>query len=53
MNFALTEEQRMVREAVRDFAAEVVAPRAAEIDQTINQEITLPSCALVSRFWRW
>jgi len=34
MNFALTEEQRMVRDAVRDFAAEVVAPRAAEIDQT-------------------
>jgi len=34
MNFALSEEQRMVRDAVRDFAAEVVAPRAAEIDQT-------------------
>jgi butyryl-CoA dehydrogenase len=34
MNFALTEEQQMVRDAVRDFAAEVVAPRAAEIDQT-------------------
>jgi len=34
MNFDLTEEQRMVRQAVRDFASEVVAPRAAEIDQT-------------------
>src|ERR1041385_4719203 len=34
MNFDLTEEQRMVRDAVREFAREVVAPRAAEIDQT-------------------
>ena len=34
MNFELSEEQRMVREAVRDFAREVVAPRAAEIDQS-------------------
>ncbi|HET7453126.1 MAG TPA: acyl-CoA dehydrogenase family protein [Thermoanaerobaculia bacterium] len=34
MNFALSEEQAMVRDAVRDFARDVVAPRAAEIDQT-------------------
>jgi butyryl-CoA dehydrogenase len=34
MNFALSEEHAMVRDAVRDFARDVVAPRAAEIDQT-------------------
>jgi len=34
VNFALSDEQTMVREAVRDFARDVVAPRAAEIDQT-------------------
>jgi len=34
MNFALSEEQTMVRDAVREFARDVVAPRAAEIDQT-------------------
>ncbi len=34
MNFELSDEQNMVREAVRDFARDVVAPRAAEIDQT-------------------
>ncbi len=34
MNFDLTEEQEMVRGAVREFARDVVAPRAAEIDQT-------------------
>ncbi|MSR64135.1 MAG: acyl-CoA dehydrogenase [Planctomycetes bacterium] len=31
--FDLTEEQRMVRAMVRDFALEKVAPRAAEIDE--------------------
>lgn len=34
MNFDLTEEQIMIREAVREFAHEVVAPRADEIDRT-------------------
>jgi len=34
VNFELSEEQKMVRDAVRDFAREVVAPRAADIDQT-------------------
>ncbi|MFQ5945513.1 MAG: acyl-CoA dehydrogenase, partial [Anaerolineae bacterium] len=34
MDFELTEEQRMIRDMARDFAAEVVAPRAAEIDRT-------------------
>ncbi len=34
MDFELTEEQKMIRDMARDFATEVVAPRAAEIDQT-------------------
>ena len=34
MNFDLTAEQSMIREAVREFAQEVVAPRADEIDRT-------------------
>jgi butyryl-CoA dehydrogenase len=34
MNFALSEEHELVREAARAFAEEVVAPNAAEIDQT-------------------
>ena len=34
MDFELTEEQKMIRDMARDFAAEVVAPRAAEIDRT-------------------
>lgn len=33
MDFQLTEDQRMIREAARDFAREVVAPRAAAIDR--------------------
>jgi butyryl-CoA dehydrogenase len=33
MDFALSEEHRMIREAARDFAREVVAPRAAELDR--------------------
>lgn len=32
MNFELTEEQRAIREMVRDFAEKEIAPRAAEID---------------------
>ncbi len=34
MDFDLTEEQRMVREAAREYAREVLAPRAAELDRT-------------------
>jgi len=34
MNFQLTEEQRMVRDMVRDFAQKEIAPRAAEVDRT-------------------
>lgn len=33
MNFDLTEEQRMIRDGVREFARGAVAPRAAEIDR--------------------
>jgi len=33
MDFNLSEEHRMIQEAVRDFAREFVAPRAAEIDR--------------------
>src|SRR5699024_1437356 len=32
MNFDLTEEQRMTRNMVRDFANDVIKPRAIEID---------------------
>ncbi|MCL6452730.1 MAG: acyl-CoA dehydrogenase [Alicyclobacillus sp.] len=34
MNFEPTQEQREMRELVRKFAAEEIAPRAAEIDET-------------------
>jgi alkylation response protein AidB-like acyl-CoA dehydrogenase len=34
MDFDLTEEQRMIQDAARDFAADVVAPGAAERDRT-------------------
>jgi alkylation response protein AidB-like acyl-CoA dehydrogenase len=34
VNFDLTDEQRMVRETVREFAEQVVAPGAAERDET-------------------
>jgi butyryl-CoA dehydrogenase len=34
MNLELSEEQRLLQQAVRDFAEEVVRPRAALIDQT-------------------
>jgi butyryl-CoA dehydrogenase len=34
MEIELTEEQKLLRETVRRFAAEVVAPRAKEIDET-------------------
>jgi len=34
MNFDLTEEQRLVRDTARDFAAREIAPKAAEIDKS-------------------
>lgn len=34
MNFELTEEQRMIQTMVREFANEVIRPRAMEIDAT-------------------
>jgi alkylation response protein AidB-like acyl-CoA dehydrogenase len=34
MNFDLTDEQRMVRDMVREFAEREIKPRAAEIDRT-------------------
>ncbi|MBX3227410.1 MAG: acyl-CoA dehydrogenase [Labilithrix sp.] len=34
MDFDLTEEQRLVRDTARDFAAREVAPKAAEIDKS-------------------
>jgi butyryl-CoA dehydrogenase len=33
MNFELTEEQRMIRDTARDFAAREIAPKASEIDK--------------------
>jgi len=32
--YSLTEEQRMLRDMVRDLAQKVIAPRAAEVDET-------------------
>ena len=34
VDFNLTEDQRMIRDTVRDFAQGVIAPRAAEIDRS-------------------
>lgn len=34
MNFDLTDEQKMIRDMARDFAGEVIAPRAEEMDRT-------------------
>src|ERR1700730_10172045 len=34
MDFDLTEEQRLIRDTARDFAAREVAPKAAELDKT-------------------
>jgi butyryl-CoA dehydrogenase len=34
MDFDLTEEQRLIRETARDFAAREIAPKAAELDKT-------------------
>ena len=34
MNFELNEEQRLVRDMVRDFADKEISPRAAQVDKT-------------------
>ena len=34
MDFELTKEQRMIKDMVKDFAANEVAPKAERIDQT-------------------
>src|SRR5438045_2382165 len=34
MDFDLTDEQKLIRDAARDFAAREVAPKAAELDKT-------------------
>jgi butyryl-CoA dehydrogenase len=34
MDFDLTEDQRMIRDAARDFAAREIAPKAAELDKS-------------------
>jgi butyryl-CoA dehydrogenase len=34
MDFDLTDEQRMIRDATRDFAAREIAPKAAELDKS-------------------
>jgi butyryl-CoA dehydrogenase len=34
MDFDLTEEQKLIRETARDFAAREIAPKAAELDKT-------------------
>ncbi len=42
MDFALTDEQRMIQELARDFATEVLAPAAPIIDQT--EEYPFENC---------
>ncbi|WP_114416250.1 acyl-CoA dehydrogenase family protein [Marinospirillum perlucidum] len=39
MNFDLTEEQTLIQDTARQFATEVLAPQAAELDTTANPEI--------------
>lgn len=39
MNFNLTEEQAMIQQTARQFAEGVLAPKAAELDQTADPEI--------------
>jgi len=45
MEFALTEEQKMIKETARDFANEQLAPLAAEHDRT--EEFTAPQAKLL------
>lgn len=39
MNFALTEEQKMIQEMCRDFAKAELAPQAARLDETKDRDI--------------
>jgi butyryl-CoA dehydrogenase len=41
MNFALTDEQKMIQEMCRDFAATELAPQAARLDETKDRTILL------------
>ena len=41
MNFALTEEQKMIQETCRDFARTELAPQAARLDETKDRTILL------------
>ncbi|MGB9804797.1 acyl-CoA dehydrogenase, partial [Desulfofundulus sp.] len=41
MNFVLTEEQQLLRQTVRDFAENEVAPKAAEMDETEEYDWSL------------
>jgi alkylation response protein AidB-like acyl-CoA dehydrogenase len=45
MEFALTEEQRIIKQTARDFANEQLAPLAAEYDRT--EEFTAPQAKLL------
>jgi alkylation response protein AidB-like acyl-CoA dehydrogenase len=46
MEFALTEEQRIIKQTARDFANEQLAPLAAEYDRT--EEFTAPQAKLLA-----
>jgi butyryl-CoA dehydrogenase len=46
MNFALTEEQRIIKQTARDFANEKLAPLAAEYDRT--EEFTAPQAKMLA-----
>src|SRR6478752_6846121 len=46
MEFALTEEQRIIKQTARDFADEQLAPLAAEYDRT--EEFTAPQAKLLA-----
>ena len=38
MNFELSEEQKMIRDTVRDFAEREIKPVAKELDETWDEE---------------
>ena len=56
MNFDLTDEQRMIRDTARDFAAREIAPKASEIDkgklpkQAASDSLKRDSMRVIS-FW--
>ncbi len=41
MNFDLSKEQQMIKKMTRDFAEEVIRPRAVEIDQTAQMDLEI------------